>query len=451
MRRGFFGAVATLIFATVFPISSHAAIGPGVGVVTTNLLMHWDWGNDFSYPSSGTLTSDLADYNETATSNSGVSYATSNGGTVGFATGTSQYLTVPSFTYDFSSGFSASFYADFGSGDNFERIIDFGIGQWNQNIAIFRLGTSTDLTYGVYNNGSDKSLCTATGAILNNTFAHYAVTISSTGTCKMYRNGSALTVSQTAADARPNNIQTRTSNFIGHSNWSADANSGLLLGDLAIYNSELSAAAIGTNYISQTNLTAPTLGNNTATVSENQTTGLTLSSSEAASFYIVGGADSDKFNINQNTGAITFKSAPNFEIAADSGGNNIYDVAIRAVDLYGNSTDIAVAITITNVSEFATLTFNSLSANPFKGISVMISVTPTAGGTAGKISYLANGKRIPRCYRINFTGSGISSCSWKPANRGSQELTITFTPNGSEYGATTLKKTFFVNKRATNR
>lgn len=452
MRRRISGIAVALLISALSPIqpAANAAIGPGVGVITSNLLMHWDWGNDFSYPNQGALTSDLADYNETATSSAGVSFSNSNGGTIGFATGTNQFLTVPSFSYDFSSGFSATFYADFGTGDNFERIIDFGIGQQNQNIAIFRLGTSTDLTFGVYNNGSDKSLCTAAGAILNSTFAHYAVTISNTGTCKIYRNGTALSATQTAPDARPNNIFTRTSNFIGRSNWSADANAGLILGDLAIYNSELSSASVNVNYTSQSNLTAPTLGNNTATVSENQTGALTLSTSEAATFYIIGGLD-DKFNIDVNTGVITFKNAPNFEVPLDSGGNNIYEISVRGIDLYGNSTDIAVAITVSNLAESSTISLPSLNGSPIKGITVTITVTPSAGGTAGVVSYRINGKRIPGCGKKIFSGSGTSTCSFKPALQGSREIVATFTPNGNEYLPSSSRSAFIFLKRSTNR
>lgn len=447
-----FVAVAA-ITASLFlpPSSSYAAIGPGVGVVKPNLLMAWDWNNAFSYPGSGAVTSDLADYNETATSTSGVTYSTANGGTVNFSTGTSQYLTIPSFSYDFSAGFSATFYANFGTADNFERIIDFGVGEWNNNIAIFRFGTTNDISFGVYFNGSDKSICTASNAILNSTYAHYAITVSSTGTCKFYRNGSALTTSQTTTDARPTNTINRTSNFIGHSNWVNDANSGLSLGDLAIYNSELSSSAVNVNNIAQTDLVKPTLGNNTASVNENQSVGLTLSSTEASTFYIVGGADQGKFNINLNSGAIAFIDAPNFEAPTDTGGNNIYEVSIRGVDSYGNSTEIAVAITVLNVAEFAALTAPALSATPVKRTAVTITVTPTAGNTSGFITYLIAGKRIPGCIKKSYGGTGSATCLWTPAITGVREIAVTFTPNGSEYAPATSRKSFLIGNRSTTR
>ena len=42
--------------------------------------------------------------------------------------------------------------------------------------------------------------------------------------------------------------------------------------------------------------------------------------------YSISGADASLFNINATTGAVTFKSSPNYEAPGDAGGNNVYDV-----------------------------------------------------------------------------------------------------------------------------
>jgi serralysin len=62
------------------------------------------------------------------------------------------------------------------------------------------------------------------------------------------------------------------------------------------------------------------------------------------------GADASLFAINAATGQVTFKSPPNFEMPADQGGNNIYDVVVTASDgsLGGSQ---AVQISVTNVNE----------------------------------------------------------------------------------------------------
>ncbi|MFN7306511.1 MAG: beta strand repeat-containing protein, partial [Alphaproteobacteria bacterium] len=67
--------------------------------------------------------------------------------------------------------------------------------------------------------------------------------------------------------------------------------------------------------------------------------------------WTLGGADAALFNIS-STGAVTFKSAPNFEAPTDAGGNNVYDIIVTASDgtLSGSRN---VAITVTNVAESA--------------------------------------------------------------------------------------------------
>ncbi len=76
--------------------------------------------------------------------------------------------------------------------------------------------------------------------------------------------------------------------------------------------------------------------------------------------YSLDGDDAGLFNIDPNTGAVSFKAAPNFEAPADSGGDNVYDIAVTATDNalvpnafssdlnYNKSTPLAVAITVTD-------------------------------------------------------------------------------------------------------
>ena len=67
--------------------------------------------------------------------------------------------------------------------------------------------------------------------------------------------------------------------------------------------------------------------------------------------YSLSGTDSALFNINTGTGAVTFIAPPNYEAPADAGGNNLYDFTVTATDGSGNTTDQAVALTVTNVGE----------------------------------------------------------------------------------------------------
>ena len=54
--------------------------------------------------------------------------------------------------------------------------------------------------------------------------------------------------------------------------------------------------------------------------------------SQAIFYSIVGGLDSKAFSINKNTGALVFVNNPDFENPADSNGDNIYVVSVRATD-----------------------------------------------------------------------------------------------------------------------
>jgi Ca2+-binding RTX toxin-like protein len=93
----------------------------------------------------------------------------------------------------------------------------------------------------------------------------------------------------------------------------------------------------------------------TASVAEN-TTGIAYQAAATGSpganfLWTLDGTDAGRFNIDAATGAVTFKTAPNFEAPADTGANNVYDITVAATDGSQTSAARAVAITVTNVNE----------------------------------------------------------------------------------------------------
>jgi len=457
MRARISAVIAALIVSSLslFSNTAQAAVSPGVGIATSGLQMYWDAANINSYTGSGSTWSDLSGNGYTATIYNSPPYSHLAGGSsFTYTAASSQYAaTTGSNNINFTGGISISFYANFGStAENWERIIDFGNGELANNILIGREGATTNLWFEVHNAGSSKGVCKATGAIGVNTLDQYTLIVSADGTsCGFYKNGTYFaTTVVSGTDFRPNSSITRTNNYIGRSNWAADSYFQGSIQEIAIYNRPLSGAEITQNYNSMVDVSWPTLSTGTFSMAENKTIVETLTASEPSTFSISTGSDSAKFSMT-SSGVISFISAPNYELPTDSNTDNVYLLPIIVWDANGNYNSGTIYITVTNVAEVATLTFGSLSGNPYKGASVVITVTPSAGATAGKVTYLANGKRIPRCYKVNFTGSGISTCVWKPSNRGYQEITISFTPNGSEYSPTSLKKTFFVNQRTVNR
>ena len=72
--------------------------------------------------------------------------------------------------------------------------------------------------------------------------------------------------------------------------------------------------------------------------------------------YALGGVDAARFSINTTSGAVTFKTSPNFEAPTDAGANNVYDITVTASDGSRSSAARAVAITLTNVNEAPSIT-----------------------------------------------------------------------------------------------
>ncbi|WP_237884046.1 beta strand repeat-containing protein, partial [Pseudomonas sp. PGPR40] len=176
-------------------------------------------------------------------------------------------------------------------------------------------------------------------------------------------------------------------------NWSYTANSAfdtLNVGDsltdtFAVLSADGTATAV-TVTINGSN-DSPTITSNgggaTASVSvaENSTVVTTVVATDVdlpaqtLSYSIVGGADAAKFSIVSGTGALSFISAPNFEIPTDSGTNNVYDVIVRASDgtLFD---DQALAVSVTGVND----------NNPV--------ITSNGGGATASVSVAENSTAI---------------------------------------------------------
>ena len=101
-------------------------------------------------------------------------------------------------------------------------------------------------------------------------------------------------------------------------------------------------------------------------------------------YAITGGADQGKFSIVANTGVLTFKTAPDFDIRADSDKDNIYHVQVTVTDP-GGLTDVQdIAVTLTNVNEAPVLT--NITEDP----APLTIVTLPLSGKAGAIVFDAD-------------------------------------------------------------
>jgi serralysin len=96
-------------------------------------------------------------------------------------------------------------------------------------------------------------------------------------------------------------------------------------------------------------------GGDTATivVLENGTAVTTVKATDqepgALTYAIAGGADAAAFTIDESTGALAFKTAPDYEAPHDTGGNNVYDVVVQAIDGLGLSDSQALTVAVSDV------------------------------------------------------------------------------------------------------
>ena len=122
--------------------------------------------------------------------------------------------------------------------------------------------------------------------------------------------------------------------------------------------------------------------------------------------YSISGADAALFNINATTGAVTFKSSPNYEAPGDAGGNNVYDVNVTASD-GTNSTTKAVAITVTNVNEAPTITSLQRPALPRMATGTVYTAAATDPDAGTTLTYSISGADAA-LFNINATTGAVT-------------------------------------------
>ncbi|MDJ0784048.1 MAG: DUF2341 domain-containing protein, partial [Desulfosarcinaceae bacterium] len=93
----------------------------------------------------------------------------------------------------------------------------------------------------------------------------------------------------------------------------------------------------------------------TINVAENQTAVTTVTATDAdddtPTFTLISGADQAKFDIDTNTGVLTFKTAPDFENPDDANLDGTYEVVVLVSDGVGGIDTQMINVTVTNVNE----------------------------------------------------------------------------------------------------
>lgn len=178
------------------------------------------------------------------------------------------------------------------------------------------------------------------------------------------------------------------------------------------------------------------------TAAENQTAVITFTGTDEDAgttlgwYFADNSFDASKFNLDPNTGVLTFKVAPNFEVPTDSNGDNVYKVNIGLFD-GAYLVSQMLSVTVTDVAENSTINKPTVSGPIYKGVAVTITVV---GNLAGKIRFFIDGKKIAACQSVSTTGSAptvSASCTFKPAVQGVHFITATLTPSTNGISAST--------------
>ncbi|KRC82001.1 M10 family metallopeptidase C-terminal domain-containing protein [Sphingomonas sp. Root241] len=95
-------------------------------------------------------------------------------------------------------------------------------------------------------------------------------------------------------------------------------------------------------------------------------------------YAIAGGADAALFMINPWNGLLSFRAVPDFEAPADAGGNNVYDVVVRASD-GTNIVTQTLAVTVSNAAVESSFT-GTPSSNTITGTTNADTIAGREGG-----------------------------------------------------------------------
>ena len=143
------------------------------------------------------------------------------------------------------------------------------------------------------------------------------------------------------------------------------------------------------------------------------------------------GADGSLFTINASTGALSFKSAPNYELPTDASGINVYDMTVLTYDGHGGVAKQSLAVTVANVDEPAVGGYDVGVAATGSGHVRTVTVT-NSNITDGDLVSAGNpnGNAGPISYQWQYSADG--GTTWMTFKGPTAASTITLP--GSHFG-----------------
>jgi hypothetical protein len=192
---------------------------------------------------SGTTATDSSPAGNNATYVNGVTLGGA-GPTTGLVAaqfdGTNDYVGLPTDYRDYSNGLTVAVWAKPTAANSWARFIDIGNGAGNDNIYFSRNGTGTTLEFSIYDGtGVSYAYVRATNAIVLDEWHHYAATVSSAGVAKLYKDAAEISITSGSTGYPTIGLPlavSRTTNYVGRSNWGADAYYQGQMWDVRVYN-----------------------------------------------------------------------------------------------------------------------------------------------------------------------------------------------------------------------
>lgn len=204
----------------------------------SEMLGYWTLDETF-----GTTAADSSGKGMNGTLMNGLSFDTNSvSGRVGRALnfdGSNDYIDLPDGFSDFAKGCTISLWVYPTAVRNWARFVDLGNGAASDNIWFGRQGSTGNLAFECWSGGTSNGLVAADNAITLNEWQMFTVTVDRFGNVRLFKNGQLI---QTGT-SKPTSV-VRTRNYIGRSNWSADAYYLGRMDEIRIYNYNLSDAEV---------------------------------------------------------------------------------------------------------------------------------------------------------------------------------------------------------------
>ena len=282
-------------------------------------------------------------------------------------------------------------WVNLGSYANWARIVDLGNGATASNILLATEGTTGKPIFEIYNGSTSVGRVIAPNAVALNTWVHVAGVVQADRTMRLYVNGTQVATSTTSVDAP---TVTRTSNFIGKSNWAGDSLLNGAVADVRIWNTARSQTEIQGN-MDVGSIAGPTAG---------LVAGYTLGATGAAPLNDISG---NGYTATQS-GDITYSKFDTGTLTTGgfTGSTTTLNSAQGVLNLTGNNSVKNVTVNSAGISQaIGTLTTSQAGDGAFQvGVSSGQNGTYTLSG--GTISVNGDGN-----VQIGASGTGTMNQS----------------------------------------